>query len=238
MQAATAHGASAPFQPKIEKRGRAGFAPFASESSRAPCGRTHRHALQAGSAFSRANLNQPIDRKPRRASLGALAAIDARPRLAPDACRAEQRRQPNQRAVRDTGNGTRSSAPRAKAAPAPAARAAGFAEVAEEVQHLHVGDDSVGAGEKAGQRLDRHSGDDPDEEAEQQVLQSAQRNVHPARQTKIAAEEVCGQVSRGIPKACRPGTATNKTICAAAAKPRETPAAGTFPPDAPAAADR
>src|ERR1035437_7996343 len=57
--------------------------------------------------------------------------------------------------------------------------------------------------------LGRHRGDRPGEEAEQQILQPTKRNIEPARQKKVAAEELLSrapQVFRDRSHRAKPAT--------------------------------
>ena len=70
----------------------------------------------------------------------------------------------------------------------------GNSDVAEEVQHLDVGNEAVRRRHEVFERGGRHGTDDCDEEAEQHVLQTAQRNVEPARQAQIATEDAAANL--------------------------------------------
>ena len=66
--------------------------------------------------------------------------------------------------------------------------------VAEEVQHLDVGDETVRRRHEVLERGCRHDTDDCNEEAEQQVFQAAQWNVEPAREPQVATEDAATEL--------------------------------------------
>ena len=71
--------------------------------------------------------------------------------------------------------------------------AAGQAQEAEEVEHLHIVDHAIGAKEKGANRGDRHRADRVNKQAQQDVFHAAESDIGSPRQVEIAAESEASQ---------------------------------------------
>ena len=68
------------------------------------------------------------------------------------------------------------------------------AEIAKEVQHFYVGNNAERRHQKSDERVHRHGEDDEEKECEQQIFQTAQRDVEPAGHIEIAAEDFAAEL--------------------------------------------
>ena len=66
--------------------------------------------------------------------------------------------------------------------------------MAEEVEHLDVGDDAEGGEEELLEAVGREGGDYVDEEGEEEVFEAAQGDVEPAGEDERAVEELLAEV--------------------------------------------
>jgi len=71
---------------------------------------------------------------------------------------------------------------------------AGDAQVAEEVEHLDVGDDAEGGEEKLLEAVSVEGGDYVDEEGEEEVFEAAEGDIEPAGKDERAVEELLAEV--------------------------------------------
>ena len=85
--------------------------------------------------------------------------------------------------------------------------------LAEEVEHLDVGDQAVRTAEEGADVRHRHRDDDVEEERKQDVLQAAQRDVEPARRRQRAAEPCAGRSATATRRSCRPDRSSCRTPC-------------------------
>ena len=151
--------------------------------------RTNRYALQAPRALHRLDFHQLVHRQCRRASLRALSAINARLRIPPDLHRAQPGSESQQRPVRAQE-------------PAPEIRykhrcrhnqaqnhQSGLSDMPEKVQHLDIGNQAIRAGHKIAYAHRGHRRNRPHKKSQQKILQSAQRQINPARQVEIPPKQ-------------------------------------------------
>ncbi len=152
------------------------------------------NTFHAAGAFDGADLDQFVDGQMRGAGFGALGAVDAGCGVATDFDGAEGGDDAEQSAV-----GAEEAAPEVLDGHGEQDEGghdgdANQAEVAEEVQHLHIGEDAEGSLHEIPQRLGGHAEDNEKEEGEQQVLEAAEGDVEPARKLQVAAEEAAAQL--------------------------------------------
>ena len=207
-------------------------APLSGGHPKRALGRAHGHALQAARALGRADGDQLVHRKQRRAGFGALGAIDADLRRAPDARRTEASHQPQQRAV-----GAQVAAPevldedREQHENAQDDRR-GHAQVAEEVEHLHVGDHAVGAvrerpGWPGRSWIPPRKGTTP-----AGCTSGSSKRCRPSGGDGDSCGMSDGRCATAIPRPYRPGRANCKTTCAGRRRSPGTKPAGTHRPGA------
>src|SRR5581483_3170746 len=116
-------------------------------------------------------------------------------RLAADAQRAEERGEAEQRSVRAKVTAPKVFDEERRNGQDDQNDDRGLAEIAEEVEHLHRGDDAVVAAHERGDGVGGHRGDGPGEESEQQILQAAERDINPFPEDEIAAEKPYSQAA-------------------------------------------
>jgi len=150
-------------------------------------------AGHAGGALGGADLNELVDGETGGAGLGAFGAIDASVGIATDLDRAEERDESHERAI-----GAEVAAPEVLHQHGAEHEHAdddggGEADVAEEVEHFDIREEAVGRGHEVGQGFGGHGPDDEGEEAEEEILQSAERDVDPAVQVEVATEEAAAK---------------------------------------------
>ena len=152
------------------------------------------NACHAGRAFRGSNLHQPIDGKICGTGACTFSAIDAGIGIAANLDRAEQGRETKQRAI-----GAEIAAPEVLDEDGEQNQEAdddgrGQPDIAEEVQHLHICDQAIWRRHEVLNRFRGHGADDEDEEAEQQILEAAQRKIDPPGQAEIAFEDSSAQL--------------------------------------------
>ncbi len=165
--------------------------------------------LHATGAFNGTDGDEAIDGKMRRAGLVAFAAVDAGFCVAANLDGADGGDDSHERAV-----GAEEAAPEVlnkdgEENEGCEDKESDGADMAEEVEHLHVGDDAERGEEKAVERCGRHAGDEEDEGGQQEVFEAAQRDVEPAWHDAIAAEEFAAElpeVFRERADGAEPGT--------------------------------
>ena len=164
-----------------------------SELQRVLCG-ADGDAAQAAGAFDGADLEELGYGEVRGAGFVALVAVDAGVGVAADFYRAHSGDDAHECAV-----GAEEAAPdvldhQREERESGDDRDADEAHVAEEVEHLDVGDDAEGCEQELLEAFGGHGDDDVEEEGEKKILQAAQGDVQPAGEGEVAAEEFVAEL--------------------------------------------